>query len=121
MKTTTKVAGIIGGVAAAALGAYFYAKTPNGKKKVTEIKTKASLWANQAKRDILSHVKKLKTVSQKDYHAVVDAVVKKYKTVKKLAPKEVALVGVELKKHWNNAKKEITKKVTKHVKDDLVG
>ena len=121
MKTTTKVAGIIGGVAAAALGAYFYAKTPKGKKQVAKIKTKATLWANNAKRDILKHVKDLKDVNQKNYHAVVDSVMKKYKEVKKLAPKEVALVASELKKHWNNAKKEITKKVTKHVKDDLVG
>lgn len=120
MKTTTKVAGIIGAVAAATLGAYFYAKTPKGKKQVAKIKTKATLWANNAKRDILNHVKKLKTVSQKDYHAVVDAVVSKYKAVKKLAPKEVAVVSKELKKHWNNAKKEITK-INKNVKDHIVG
>lgn len=120
MKTTTKVAGIIGGVAAAALGAYFYAKTPIGKKQVGKIKTKATLWANGAKRDILNQVKKLKAVSQKDYHAVVEAVVKKYKTAKKLAPKEVALVSSELKKHWNNAKKEITK-ISKDVKNHIVG
>lgn len=121
MKTTTKVAGVLGAVAAASLGAYFYSKTPTGKKQVAKIKTKATLWANQAKRDILKHVKSLKEVNQKNYNSVVDAVLKKYKEVKKIAPKEITVVANELKKHWNNAKKEITKKVSKHIKDDLVG
>lgn len=120
MKTSTKMTGVLGALTATVLGAYFYAKTPKGKKKVAEIKTKTSLWANHAKRDILNHVKKLKTVGQKDYHSVVSAVVEKYKTAKKLAPKEVALVTKELKKHWTNAKKEITK-LNKRIKDDLVG
>lgn len=120
MKTTTKVAGVLGALTATVLGTYFYAKTPKGKKQVAEIKTKAGLWANQAKRDILKHVKDLKEVNQKNYHAVVDTVVKKYQTAKKLAPKEVAMVTKELKKHWNNAKKEITK-LNKKIKDDLVG
>lgn len=120
MKTTTKVAGVIGALTATILGTYFYAKTPKGKKQLAEVKSKAGLWANQAKRDILKHIKDLKEVDQKNYHKVVDTVVKKYKAAKKLAPKEVNMVTKELKKHWKNAKKEITK-LNKKIKDDLVG
>ena len=36
---------------------------------------------------------------------------KKYEEVKKIAPKEVEMVSNELKKHWTNAKKEISKGV----------
>ncbi len=120
MKTSTKAAGIIGALTAAALGVYFYSKTPKGKKKMADVKTKTSLWANAAKRDILKHVKELKALNQKGYHAVVDTVMKKYKAVKKLAPQEVAMVSKELKKHWTNAKKEITK-INNKVKADILG
>ena len=114
---TKKVAGIVGGVAVAALGAFFYAKTPKGKKQVAKISAKASAWAVNAKKDILNRVKDLKEVNEKTYHTVVDAVMKKYETVKKIAPKEVAMVGNELKKHWAAAKKEIGAQIKK----DIVG
>ncbi len=116
MNSKVKTAGIIGALTAAALGAYFYAKTPKGKKQIAKTKAEAAAWANGAKRDILRHVKELKAVNQKTYHTVVDAVLKKYKTAKKLAPKEIAVVSKELKKHWTNAKKEISK-----IKNDIVG
>ena len=120
MKTSTKVSGLLGALTATVLAGYFYAKTPKGKKKVAEIKNKASLWTNHAKRDILKYIKNLKEISQKDYHAVANAILDKYKTAKKLAPKEVAVVSKELKKHWTNAKKEITK-INKKVKNNLLG
>lgn len=116
MNSKTKAVGIIGAVTATALAAYFYAKTPSGKKQLAKVSSKASVWANAAKRDILKHVKELKKVNQKTYHAAVDAVLKKYKTIKKVAPKEIAVVSKELKKHWSNAKKEIDK-----LKNDIVG
>lgn len=120
MNSKTKAAGIIGAVTATALAAYFYAKTPKGKKQIAKVKKTANDWANNAKRDILKHVKDLKEVNQKNYHSVVDMVMKKYKTAKKIAPKEIAMVSKELKKHWTNAKKEIGKLNSK-VKNDILG
>ena len=116
MNSKTKAAGIVGALTATVLAAYFYSKTPKGKKQVKEVTKKASVWANAAKRDILKNVKDLEKVNQKTYHSAVDMVLKKYKTVKKIAPKEIGIVSKELKKHWTNAKKEIDK-----LKGDLLG
>lgn len=119
MKKTTKAATILAGVTAAALGAYFYSKTPKGKKKMTELKTKAKAWVTHAKKDILKKVKDLKKVNKATYNKIVDVVMEKYETAKKIAPKEVVVVGKEIKKHWDMAKKDIGNKVKEDIKKEI--
>lgn len=85
------------GLAAAATAAaayYFFGK--DGAKH----RRKAVVWANKAKGDVLTELKKLKNVNQKTYSQAVDKAMKKYQKFQKENPEAYALLAKELKTHW---------------------
>jgi hypothetical protein len=106
------VAGILGVAAAAAAGAYFLYGTKDGKKMKKQIRG----WALKAKGEVLEKVEKLKEVNEEAYHQVIDAVLKRYKTIKGIDTVELAAIASELKGHWANIRKELDAGAKKMVK-----
>jgi LPXTG cell wall anchor motif len=87
----------LAGLAAIAGGVFLYG-TDAGKKKRKEIKG----WTLKAKGEVIEKLEQLKDVNEENYHKVVDAVAAKYKTVKSVAPEELAEVVSDLKKSWKH-------------------
>lgn len=90
-------------LAAAAAGAYyFYGK--DGEKHRKTLKS----WSVKARGDIMERMEKMKDISQNAYNKAVDEVMDKYKRVKSIDPKELAMLGSELKGHWDRISKQLT-------------
>lgn len=87
----------IAGLATVA-GAVFLYGTDAGKQKRKQIKG----WTLKAKGEVVEKLEKLKDVNEESYHKVVDAVTAKYKTIKTIAPEELAEVVDDLKKSWKH-------------------
>lgn len=86
--------------AAAAAGLYFlYGK--DGEKNRKKLKG----WMVKAKGEVMERMEKLKDVNEAAYHAVVDAVLSKYRHIEE---KEVGQLARELKGHWKNIKKHLS-------------
>jgi len=49
------------------------------------------------------------TMSRAEYEKLVDTVLRKYKAVKSIDPKEVEALNKDLKRHWKQLEKSITK------------
>lgn len=95
---------ILGGLVAAAAGAYFvYGNKTELKKKAKKVKG----WAIKAKGEVLQKLENLKAVDEDLYHKIIDGVLKKYQNVKNIDTTELASVTKELKSHWKNIKKEL--------------
>lgn len=113
---------LLGGLVAAAAGAYYIYGNKNAQKQIKKVKG----WALKAKGEVIERLERIKAVDEELYHKVVDAVMNKYQKVKGIDIAEVASVAKELKSHWNNIKKELSgtaksvskgaKKVTKVAK-----
>lgn len=97
------VAGILGVAAAAAAGAYFLYGTNTGKKKMKQIRG----WALKAKGEVLEKMESLKEVNQEAYNKVIDAVLKRYESLKHIDATELVEVANELKGHWRKIEKEL--------------
>ncbi|MEN9649706.1 MAG: hypothetical protein RL094_673 [Candidatus Parcubacteria bacterium] len=112
------VGGIIGVAAAATAGAYFLYGTKKGKHARQQIKG----WSVKAKGEILEKIEVLKDVNEEAYHKVVDAVLKRYESLKHIDSREVVQISKELKEHWKNIQKELHHGVRKmsQVKNSLV-
>jgi len=95
---------ILGGLAAAAAGVYFI----YGNKEVQKKAKKVKGWALKMKGEVLEKIEKLKEVDENAYHAAIDAVTKKYESVKSIDVTELMTVAKELKSHWRSIKKELT-------------
>ncbi len=93
----------IGALAAAVAGAYYLYGTKEGAKKRVKIQG----WMLKAKGEVLEELEKMEKVDEKIYHDVINKVEKKYKAVKNIDPKELAALTKDLKKHWNNIKKQL--------------
>lgn len=94
------------GVAAAAAAAgayYFFGK--NGAKNRKAV----TVWAVRAKKDVVTQVKKLKTVNAKTYAQVTNRVLAKYKKFQKDNPEIYALLSKELKTYWPKIAKHLPK------------
>ncbi|MCF7865243.1 MAG: hypothetical protein K9M11_01950 [Candidatus Pacebacteria bacterium] len=104
---------IIGGLVAAAAGAYFIHGNKAAQKKIKQVKG----WALKAKGEVLERIEKIKEIDENLYQQAIDAVMKKYESVKSVDTTELALVGKELKSQWKNIKRELSagKKVVKKV------
>jgi hypothetical protein len=87
----------LAGLAAIAGGVFLYG-TEAGKKKRKEIKG----WTLKAKGEVIEKLEKLKDVNEENYHKVVDAVAAKYKSIKTIAPEELAEVVSDLKQSWKH-------------------
>lgn len=97
------VGSIIGVAAAATAGAYFLYGTKKGKHARQQIKG----WSLKAKGEILEKMEALKDVNEEAYHKVVDAVLKRYESLKHIDSREVVKISKELKDHWKNIHREI--------------
>ncbi len=102
---------IIGGLVAAAAGAYFIHGNKAAQKKIKQVKG----WALKAKGEVLERIEKIKEVDENLYQQAIDAVMKKYEGVKSVDTSELSAVAKELKAHWKNIKRELNagKKVAK--------
>lgn len=102
---------IIGGLVAAAAGAYFIHGNKAAQKKIKQVKG----WALKAKGEVLERIEKIKEVDENLYQQAIDAVMKKYERVKSIDTTELSAVAKELKSHWKNIKRELNagKKVAK--------
>jgi CRISPR/Cas system CSM-associated protein Csm4 (group 5 of RAMP superfamily) len=99
----------IGALAAAAAGAYYFYGTKEGAKK----RKKITSWMLKMKGEVLAELEKLENVSEKKYHQIVDAAVKKYSKMKHIDKKELMALKADMKKHWKNIKKQIDSKPKK--------
>ncbi len=92
------------GVAAAALAAgaaAYYFSGRNGAKS----RAKAKKWVSDAKREVVSELRKLKTLNKGAYDRTVEAVAGRYRKLKDVAPGELAALTREMKGHWGNVSK----------------
>jgi hypothetical protein len=95
---------IIGGLVAAAAGAYFIHGNKAAQKKIKQVKG----WALKAKGEVLERIEKIKEVDENLYHQAIDTVMKKYEGVKSIDTTELAAVSKDLKSHWKNIKRELS-------------
>ncbi|MFA6355054.1 MAG: hypothetical protein WCW65_01345 [Candidatus Paceibacterota bacterium] len=99
--STGQVVGI--GATVAALGAAAYILLgPEGKKNKKAIKG----WAVKMKGEIIEKLEDAKEISEPVYHKVIDTVSSKYAKIKKIDPKELALVVGDVKRHWKTMMKD---------------
>jgi hypothetical protein len=92
------------GIAALGAGAY-YLFGPNAKVH----QKKASVLMGKIKKEVVSEIKKAKSVTMPVYHKTVDVVSKNYAKQYKLHEKEIKAIAKKLKGEW----KEINKTVKK--------
>src|SRR5690606_37044353 len=108
-KTNKNVLGAIGvGAAiAAAAGAYFLYGSKNAKQNRMKVKS----WALKAKAEVMEKLEKAQNINEKTFSKIVDDVVKKYKALRNVDAKEIALLAMEMKSHWNAIKKDLERHV----------
>ncbi len=97
----------VAAIAAAAGTYYFFGKDGKSHRK------SAQAWVNNAKRDVLSQVKKLKEVNEKTYNMVAAKVMDKYSKFQKENPETYALLAKEIKSHWPKIKKHLPRPLRK--------
>lgn len=66
--------------------------------------------ADEAKRHVVAHAKKLGGVSKRSYGKIVDSVLSEYRKMKTLTKEEVDDLGDELKDEWRDTAKKVLKK-----------
>ena len=107
IKKATVSAGLAA-VAAAVAGTYFLYGSKNAPQRRKQVKA----WSLKARGEILEQLEKLSKVNEATYHKVIKEVANKYKTLKRLDPKDVVEFVGELKDHWNDIAKEIARSAT---------
>ncbi|MBX4197881.1 hypothetical protein KW782_00935 [Candidatus Parcubacteria bacterium] len=90
-------------LAAAAAGAYFLYGSKEGAKRRQKIKS----WTLRMKGDVMDKMENMREWSEEAYNRVVDGVSEKYKNVKNVDRKELDAVVKDLKKHWNNIRRQV--------------
>jgi len=97
------VVGAALGTIVATATALFFTQTKSGKNVIKDAKRHAL----HLGKEVTRKVQKVKKLSQKKYEEIVDEVVDEYTTKKKIAKTEAVKVQKELKKKWNEVKKEL--------------
>jgi hypothetical protein len=93
------------GILASIAGIYFLYGGSGAKNNRKKVKG----WVLKAKGEILEKLEKTKDVTQEQYDNMIDSVLVKYEAVKNIDPKELELLGKDLKRHWKSFKKELKK------------
>ncbi|MEK7494187.1 MAG: hypothetical protein AAB630_03475 [Patescibacteria group bacterium] len=101
----TAVGAGLAAVAAAVAGTYFLYGSKNAPKHRKQVKA----WSLKARGEILEQLEKLSKVDEAAYHKVIKQVASKYKALKRLDAKDVVEFAEELKGHWKDIAKEITR------------
>ena len=90
----------IAALAAAIAGAYLM--SDKGKKPRRKIKG----WTLKAKGEVLEGLEKLEVINEEAYRKIIDEVSKRYRALKHVDKKELALMAAELRAQWKNIQKE---------------
>lgn len=106
MGTKSKL-GIVAGLAAAAVGAYYFYYSKHAKKN----RARAKAWMVQAEREVMDKVEELKDAAfnEENYKRIVDAVSARYREVRGVTVQELE----EFISVLNGAWKEIEKRASK--------
>jgi len=108
-KKTSTGSKVAAGLAVAALAtaaaAAYYLTGSKGKQHRLQVKA----WAKQARSEMLQRVKKMKSMSKQTYDTAAKEVLAKYKQAKNIDPAELAALGAELKGHWDDISKKVSK------------
>lgn len=96
-------AGAALGAVVATAATLFLTSSPEGKKLVKDAKKGAV----HLGKTVVNKAKKVKALTEKKYHAVVDEAVEEFVADKKMAKAEITKIKRELKKKWQIIKKEI--------------
>ncbi|MCX6719581.1 MAG: hypothetical protein NTV36_00500 [Candidatus Staskawiczbacteria bacterium] len=104
-------AGLVALVAAAA-GMYFL----YGSKDSVKNRKKVKSWMLQAKGEVLEQLENLSEVNEDVYKKIVKEVSDKYQALKSIDQEDVMEFMDELKGHWKNIAKELSKKPKKSKK-----
>ena len=91
---------------AAATAAYFL----HGKQGLKTRKMVRS-WMLKARGEILEEIENLKDFNKKTYHNILQTVAEKYKTLPHVDAKELAQMMRELKSHWGEIEKHLSRTV----------
>ena len=86
---------------AAAAGYLLYKNAP----KITKRKLRSLI--SGGKKEAAKKFKSLKVEGEKGYQKAVAAVLREYRGLKNIDPKEIAILSKELKGHWRRVKKSI--------------
>jgi hypothetical protein len=101
--TNTKKIFAISAVAVAAGVAAYTLMGEHGKKN----RVKVAIWAKRMKADVVAKLKEMEAINEENYRAAIDMVKAKYQAMKNLEPQEVALLALQLKKHWSAVREDV--------------
>ncbi len=102
------VAGIAG-LTAAAVGAYYLYGSKNAPKNRAQVKG----WMLKAKGEVLEKLEGVQDISESVYATAVDAVAKKYQSLKNVDAQELESFITNMKAHWSGIKKSAKKSPAK--------
>ncbi len=95
--------------ALAAVGGYFF----YGSKDAAQNRKKAKSWMLKAKAEVLEGLESAKTMTQEEYEALVQNVVKGYKTAKGASTRELMDFARDMRAHWKDIERATAKKTAK--------
>ncbi|OGZ42155.1 MAG: hypothetical protein A3C80_01940 [Candidatus Ryanbacteria bacterium RIFCSPHIGHO2_02_FULL_45_43] len=95
------------GLAATAIGTYFL----YGKEKIKN-RRKVKGWMLKVKGEVLEKIERFKQVDKATYNKAIDDVARRYRKLRNVSNKELALLIKELKQHWHEVKKASVRKNT---------
>jgi len=106
-KKSSGLKGLLGvgtGMAVAlAAGAYYLYGTKSGGKARKSVRG----WTVKMKGDVMDKLEKMESVTETQYHKVVEATAKKYAKLSNVKEGELKDLVSDLKRHWKNIKKEL--------------
>ncbi len=103
-----KTAAGMAAMAAAAAGAYFFFTSPKAK----SARTKTAKLIEDAKKEVVKELAKLKGISKDSFEKTVSDVLKKYEKVEADFTPKAKEVAKDLKGQWQNIEKHVKKYVS---------
>lgn len=100
---------LITGLAIAGAGAAYLYGTKDGKNKRKDIEN----WTMEAKKKVLTKVKKIKGIKETAYNEIVKNIVDSYSSMKDVNKKEIQALTKELKSGWKQLKSESSQMIKK--------
>lgn len=101
--------GLAAVAAAAAAGTFFL----YGSKHASRHRRLVKAWSLKARGEVLERMEKLSEINEEAYHKAITEVASRYKTLKNVDQKDVAAFVDELKSHWKDIAKEVTRSAKK--------
>ncbi len=95
--------------ALAAVGGYFF----YGSKDAAQNRRKAKSWMLKAKAEVLEGLESAKSMTQEEYEALVQNVVKGYKTAKGASARELMDFASDMRAHWKDIERATATRTAK--------